>query len=795
VIRFDDPQRELHLSVRDLADAGSGPALEVVTTRATRAAAGRDVHARHVAERVQENAEYRPEVTVRKTLVVGEWTVSLWGRVDGLHHEDGHPVVEEVKSTALDARRLYATTVADYPAHRTQLAIYLWMLAERDQPEPVGRLVLVSLVDGARHVLGLGLAHEETDRAVRIRLERLCAARDRRIAWMATRRQGEVPDPHAAWRPGQREIAEAVEWGLEAGHPVLVEAPTGLGKTDAVLVGALRLARRTDRQVFWATARTTQQAGVVAAVERLRRGGLVVRSTTLVARDKLCPGTCRAAGRCERVEGHDDRAHEHSLPDRLADLAVHVDADALKEEGQRCTLCPFDLGLDLTEQVDLVIGDYNYVLDPGSFLRRHFADRPEQWIVVADEVHQLAERVREALSPRLEAALAREAQHRLWLRGAAFAPYVALAQEVESLVVQLAASAEGRSGGTQVCAPLPQEALAALAQRVDAVGLDYALLSADSPAGDSDPWVDLARSVLRMGDPPVEGAVGVAERAEGAEWIGWWCLDPSPYSGPRLAALGGFVGLSATLRPAAFHVAELGLPAERVDVVSLPSPFPPEHRRVLIAPRVSTAYKDRESHAAPTAALLAACVAAVPGNVALYFPSFAMLTDLVDRIGQTDREWIIQRPGMDDALRADALTQLADPGRRKVLCAVLGGVFAEGIDLPAGALDAVVVVGPSLPPVGLFRELLQERYAERFGDGFLYGSLVPGLTRVVQAAGRLIRRPEDRGVIVLVDRRFRWRAVLGLLPPEWTPAVADDPARAIATFFQPVGPDAPPGSG
>ena len=138
---------------------------------------------------------------------------------------------------------------------------------------------------------------------------------------------------------------------------------------------------------------------------------------------------------------------------------------------------------------------------------------------------------------------------------------------------------------------------------------------------------------------------------------------------------------------------------------------------------------------------------------------------------------------MTDARRREVLERLSQPGPPCVLAAAMGGVFAEGIDLPPGALSAVFVVGPALPPVGLERDLLSAHYESRYGQGFRYASLVPGMTRVVQAAGRLIRRPEDRGVVVLLDRRFRWREYLELLPDGWEVDVVDDPTAEIRTFF------------
>ena len=138
---------------------------------------------------------------------------------------------------------------------------------------------------------------------------------------------------------------------------------------------------------------------------------------------------------------------------------------------------------------------------------------------------------------------------------------------------------------------------------------------------------------------------------------------------------------------------------------------------------------------------------------------------------------------MDDARRRQQLDRLTSGGPPVVLAAVLGGIFAEGVDLPPGALSGVLVAGPALPPVGLERDLLRAYYDERYGQGFRYASLVPGLTRVVQAAGRLIRRPEDRGVVVLVDRRFRWREVTELLPDDWDLTIPDDPVAEIRSFF------------
>jgi DNA excision repair protein ERCC-2 len=803
-IRYDDAEKRILLSVRDLVEEErrGSLGLAVVQSLQARAAAGRRIHTSWQLERSGEDAAFRAEVSVRRPIPVDDWTVELFGRVDGLSTEGDHSVVEEVKSSALDARRLHGTTLDDWPSWVDQLRVYLWMLQESGHQHPVGRLVVVSVYDGSRQVLGVAHDHAAIGLRIRRRAEDLVRERSARVAWMQRRRSRTPPDPFDAWRPGQREIVEAVHWGLDAGNTVLVEAPTGLGKTAAALAGALRHALATDRQVFFATARTTQQPGIVRALATFAARGLPLRSLVLRARAKAClqevvdcrPEVCRYAA------DYYDKLRAAGLPGGLLTSDVHVDARALEDAARVHVVCPYELGLDAGPQLDVVIGDYNYALEPGVRLERLFGgDGARGFVLVVDEVHQLAERARGWYSPRLEIAGARAAAQSLWLKGPTFAPWVGLAQRVEAELLRIARRGGDRRTGDDLTATVEVGPFRALADEIDALAMDYAHRKAELSAlaaQPEDPWMELAWRVLSFAEAVEEDAAAPPDEAEGpervpivtvtpgAEALTLVCLDPGRRLGAMLQTFGGVVGLSATLSPPEFHRDALGLPEASTDVVRVPSVFPPEHRRVLVAPRISTALKDRAEHAEATAKLLVAAVGAAPGNAAIYFPSFQMLDDLAGRC-TFGREVVVQRPGMDDALREQVLALLHPGGPPTVLLAVLGGVFAEGIDLPSGSLSLVIVVSPALPPVGLERELLRERYERRFGKGFLYASLVPGMTRVVQAAGRLHRREEDRGVILLVDRRFRWREVLELLPADWQPTIEVDPLPAIRAFFTP----------
>ena len=791
-IRFDDEARRIDLSVRDLAEA-AGPqghlTLGVVQRLQARAAQGRQVHLDRQARQQAIDDSYQAEVRLVHTEEVDGWAVTLHGRVDGLTEVEGHTVVEEIKSTALDAGRLLITGTDDWPSYVAQLEVYLWMLRVGGHDQPVGRLVLVSIADGSQHVLGVGIDPADIAGRVRQVFEAMVARRQRRIAWMASRREREVPIPHGSWRTGQRELADAVGWGLDAAHRVLVEAPTGLGKTAAAMTGVLRHALAHDKQVFWATARTTQQRVPLETVARFEEAGLPLRAVRLRAREKACLNDVVAChpDKCPFAAGYHDKVRDARLVEALVEEG-QVSSARLEEVGRTHQVCPVELALDLSSHVDVVVGDYNYVFDPGAHLRRHFGESPSDgWVVVIDEAHQLVDRARGWLSPSLEAELAAQARAQLATGGPRLGPFVELAYEVEELLRDEVFRSPLPDRDDTSRADPDRDRLRALADRIDAVGLDYALLVAEAPhvaEGDDDAWQELARQVLRMSqrlDEIGDETVPLIRQTPGREALRLLCLDPSPWLGPRIGRLGGFVGLSATLSPAAFYVDLLGL-GDAVDRYQVGSPFPEAHRPVFVAPRVSTMWRDRKAHAERTAQLLQAGIEAVPGNVAVYFPSFDMLDDLVPR-------WTLSRPvvrqerGIDDAARQAALAQL-ETGDPTVLAAVLGGVFAEGIDLPPGALDAVMVVGPALPPIGVERDLLRAYYEERFGMGFHYASLIPGMTRVVQAAGRLIRRPDDRGVVWLVGRRFRWKDVAALLPVDWPISTPDDPVAATQAFFE-----------
>lgn len=789
-LRWDDHKQTLDIGVGDLITT-ERVHLERSTAFSYKARleAGVEVH-----RQVQAESSLSAEVTLRHRLVLREWTITLHGRVDGLGQEEDRWIVEEIKSTALPEQLL--SQITRFEPWERQLSIYLWMLVAAQRPHPIGRLRVVSLVDGAMRIFQL-LPDPKIEAEILTLLDDWILRRQRRNAWMAHRRSRLLPFAHLHKRPGQIPLIEQVETSLLGGKHLLLSAPTGIGKTAAILEAALKVARAKDLQVVWVTARTTQRIGVLKTLQMIReRGGEGLRAVILASKERLCLNDlidCRSES-CVFARDYFAKLRQRDVLEQLPDL---VEAESLKSCGQQHTLCPHALALDRAEDVDLIVGDYNHLFDLDAEIKRLALDR---CIVVVDEAHQLPDRVGEAASPRLylekvQAVLkAYDAPEHQAL--------IALAQRVGREIQDAPLRGTGEGDTQEVVVELSLRTWQSIRDAFDEVAWDHlrlrplpehAALPGASAVLWPDPWIELARSVYRFvrslelaGDETVALAgrsQNFSENQTEADQLRLLCRDPSAQLGPRFAAFAGSVSMSATLHPFRFYRDRCGLPPERVESFVADPIFPAENRLVVAVPGVSTAWKNRERDRAAVTEVVQHCIEATPGNIAVYFSSFQQLEDVYTGLDLRGRVVLRQAPVMQEEERQRLLAALAEPlPVARVLLAVLGGIFAEGVDLP-GSLSSVIIVGPSLPPPGLDRKLLSQWYETRFGDGFEYAYVQPGMTRVVQAAGRTIRNATDRGAVVLLCQRFLQHIYADFLPKDWLVQRSRKPWELLGPFF------------
>jgi DNA excision repair protein ERCC-2 len=754
--------------VRDLGGARAELGSLAMSPRA-RATAGERAHA---SARERAETGMRHEEAWRHTEEVDGWRCVLSARVDGVVELlDGHTLIEEVKSVGLAEAALADAEVAE--SWTRQLSAYLYIAEAAKLPRPEGRLRLVSLVDGGQRVVVLPV-----DPGFGAWLRRWLGARVRAralwLAWRVRRRDAAVPFPFPDLRAGQPEILAAAQDAIARERVLALSAPTGLGKTAPVLCAALAECFRTDLGLFWATARGTQRWIVLDTLARFRESGLPLRAVVVPARAEACPACAR--GDCMGTA-------------EMADLVPLAEAgivlpDAVAAEADRQGACAWALAVEYAAHVaDVVVADLNYAFDPDVHLRPCLGrGAARRFAVVVDEAHQLPDRARGWASARIDAALLDAVDTRY--PGAAGAPFRDLADTVRAWLVAEAADDELRPWS-----PEPGDVADALA-RFDALAFEHARATVADPRRGDDPWRDLGQAIFRFAAYADREGEEVLSVTDGAS-LQLVCRDAGFLLAPRVAACAALVAVSATLHPAWFWRDRVGVPPDRFDTVAVDADLPAAARLVVVARGVSTAWKDRERERPRLLDLIERCVAAVPGNVALFFGSFEQMTDLLGGLELPGRERVVQRPGMSAQARAEAATAMGEPGR--VLAAVLGGVFGESVDLPPGALAAALVIGPSFPPPDLETRLLTDWYERRWDDGFGLASVQSGMTRVVQAAGRVLRRPEDRGAIVLVCRRFLQSELQAYLPRSWEPVATSRPWADLAAFFGTVEGDAEPG--
>jgi DNA excision repair protein ERCC-2 len=791
--RFDGSSHTIELSVADVLERGPAPGLRGGMERLW---LGQAIHSRYQERALAADPSYRSEVWLEHAFPHGDWLVTLRGRADGVRRApDGALVVEEIKTLRRSAPSRSVRALAE-----RQVGLYAWLLSETGDDPVRAELIWIEPAGDtlARDPIELDLARVADE--LRATLERWIADWQRDEREREARHSGaaRIRFPHAQARPGQQEISDAVAQALASGEHLLVQAPTGIGKTVAALTPALRHALAEDARVFVLTSKGTQQEMALRVLGLLNEEG-AFRSLRMRAKAGMCTNDQLLCHEdyCRFLRDFSTRLESSGVWERIVAGGPMLLPDAIRAAGRETELCPFELSLIASRRSQVVVGDYNYAFDPYAALTDFGPEADlRHTVLVIDEVHNLVERGREYYSPTLDDAPIRRVAD--WAAGLGTQLGGAIAAGCGELLAAIdstleAATPPGEPLAWAQEAPLPEDRLQELRPRLERLFVDYLEFRRSSRSlAAEDPFVELYFDVLRFLDglAAADHSFGrFAERSGKSGRLRLLCLDPGRLLGGVLNRCHAVIGLSATLSPLEFYRSELGFDAARTDFVTVPDPFPPENRRVVIDPSVATHYREREASYDTIAARLGAFADAVGGNCLALFPSYRFLDEIARRLKPGAKRVLVQRPTDGERERAALLEQLRGGLRGDLLLlAVSGGVFAEGVDYPGDALRAVAVVGPCLPALSLERELLRAGYEETFERGFEYAYVVPGMTRVLQAAGRLIRSELDTGVIALFGRRFIEPPYCDYLPPEWLPPggledLVGDPAEVAREFF------------
>lgn len=761
-----------------------------------RANEGARLHRKLQRAATAEHPDYKAEVFLCYHTVAAQVDYTIEGRADGIFTApDGVTTVDEIKTTALPSASI---TGEQSPEHWAQGQVYAYIYTTQNDLAAVRVQLTYYQID---EELTLRFSHDYTrqqlEEIVTGLLEQYAPWAQRAARWKA-QRTGSLAAmrfPFADYRPGQKAMLSAVYQTCAQGGQLLCQAPTGIGKTISVLFPALK-AMGEGGPVFYLTARGTTRAAAENAIAALHEAnpGLTLRSITLTAKDKIClteSHECTPEA-CPYANGYFDRIKEALWETLDADTLT---AQTLTDAARKHTVCPFEMGLDLSLWCDVIIGDYNYLFDPVVSLKRFFESAGD-YLFLIDEAHNLPDRARDMHT---ESLLKSEFTSVKKLLGKGKSRLKTAIQKVNNALLEWRHRCEEGGSAKTLIRPNRDEELDRMLNRLCEpleAWLDEHRTPDETHAALMQLYFDV-RAWLRVAETFDDHFVLQATAFGSDVRLTQLCLDPSAFLQQNFALGRATVLFSATLAPPSYYKDLCGLPDARA--VALKSPFPQENFALYCACNVSTRYRDREAACAQIADYLAEMTGARTGNYIAFFPSYQYL----DKVRAVFEEKypnipvLVQQTALDEAGREEFLARFApDPDETLLAFAVLGGVFGEGVDLAGSRLIGAAVVGPGLPQVGARQEQLRDYFERTRGSGFDYAYRYPGMNKVLQAAGRVIRTPQDRGVVLLIDDRFSMWDYRRLMPPHWshfTPVYDCNVLRTeLEKFWQTDNPDAGP---
>lgn len=713
---------------------------------------------RDYGENDQKEVQFEAEIPYEDLLFVVE------GRCDGLIQEDERIMIDEIKSTSGDLGEITEHT---YPVHWAQAKMYAYMYARLHEiPAMAVRLTYFQVPSGERKqfvqewnfaqlesfVLEVVAAYAPYANLLREHGER----RDRSIR--------ELKFPFPAYREGQRKLAGAVYKSIGEGRRLFAKAPTGIGKTISTLFPSVKaIGEGLLSRIFYLTAKTITRTTAEEAMARMERQGLCMHTVTLTAKDKICFSEAEGCSQmgCAFSEGYYDRINDAIL-DLLSNETL-ITRPVVEEYARKHTVCPFEFSLDAAYAADAVICDYNYVFDPRVSFKRMPEDVKKRSVLLIDEAHNLVDRARGMFSAELNKSAFLELQ-RAYKESNPGLYNTAKRVNNRFKVLRKVSEEEERIVGSQ-----QPEMMVELLE-------DFSLQAeAELMTGKSGDEADAllecyfaVQGYLRISKLYDDRFVTYAEMSGSEVFLKLFCLDPSYLLQQAGKNYRSSVFFSATLMPLGYYRDMLG--AEEEDYsLSIPSPFSSEQLDVRILP-LSTRFKDRERNSEAIVRMLSALVQEKPVNTLIFLPSYPYMQDIHEAFARMNPEarTLLQGHGMSEEEREAFLNAFqADAEDPLIGFAVMGGIFSEGIDLKGERLSSVVVIGVGLPQLSFENDIIKD-YFDRTGKrGYDYAYVYPGMNKVLQAGGRLIRSEQDSGTLTLVDDRFLNRQYGMLLPEEW----------------------------
>lgn len=715
----------------------------------------------------QMGSNYQAEVPLKKETEYEDLIILTEGRADGILTDPDRVVIDEIKGIYGNVSKLEAPV----PVHKAQAMCYAWVYADKEKLERITvQMTYANLDTEEIRRFQETFSYEELEAWYRELLDKYHKWVSYENLWKSKRNASmEGLEFPFAYRKGQREMVSAVYHTISMGKQIFIQAPTGVGKTMSTIFPAVRaLGEKKGDRIFYLTAKTITRTVAGEAFRILQEKGLKFQVITITAKEKLCildKPACDPSS-CPYAKGHYDRINEAVF--ELWTTSQLYGREQILAQAEKWRVCPFELCLDLAVWVDGVICDYNYVFDPNAHLRRFFGEGVSgDYIFLIDEAHNLVERGREMYSASLYRKELLEAKKLV-------KPFHAkLARSLEKTGRQLLEL-------KKECGPENYKVLenpgAVTLSLLQAMGELENFLEEPGDSKVSEQILDFyfrVRDFLNIAQLVDENyVVYVEEDEDGDFYMKLFCVNPAQNLDSFLKKGRSAVFFSATLLPMSYYKKLLSVQEDDYGIY-VRSPFSAQKRCILLGTDVSSRYTRRNyEEYKKIASYIAHMAWQKKGNYMVFFPSYKLLEE-VRNVYQEEFSvpWvrcIAQSSSMTEREREEFLEEFRQGEASLLGFCVMGGIFSEGIDLIGERLIGVVIVGTGLPLVSREREILKRYYDEKGEDGFAYAYRYPGMNKVLQAAGRVIRTREDVGAILLLDDRFARAEYKELFPAEWT---------------------------
>ncbi len=702
---------------------------------------------------------YRAEVSLKHSFDFGEYSFHIEGRADGIYHLEDLAIIDEIKSTSRDIDLIEK----DYnPLHWAQAKVYGFIYCVQNNLKKIDIQVTYF------HIESEEVKKFKEEFSIESLYDFLEDIVNRYVDWAQTsfdweeKRDASIEKlkfPFKEYRSGQRELAVSVYKTIKEKKRLYSKAPTGIGKTMSTLFPSIKaMGEGGAKRIFYLTAKTITRQAPVKSVELLMKDGLKIKTIVITAKDKICLNNevkCNPID-CKFAKGHFDRVN-----DGIMDIFENenlIDREKILDYSLKHRVCPFEFSLDISLWMDIIVCDYNYVFDPQVYLRRFFDDLSYNYVFLIDEAHNLIDRSREMFS----ASLNKEK----------FTSIIDVFKKGYSSIVNKLKKIE------RLFIEIEEENKVSFKSKEEFVDFHFPLKSLITAL---EPWLieekkheryeeviglyfDIVK-YLKISEFFDENYVMRVEILEEDISVKMFCINPSTFLREALRRGVSSIFFSATLTPIDYYKKLLG-GREKDYHMRLDSPFPKDNLSLVIRDDISTRYKDREKSYIDVVETIRSFISSAEGNYFIFFPSYLYMKTIYEMIQYDGLNILMQDENMDEESR-EAFLDSFNRENNLVAFAVLGGIFSEGIDLVGDKLIGAAIVGVGLPGIGFERDLIKEYFNESSRKGFDYAYTYPGINKVLQAGGRVIRTEKDRGVILLIDDRFTTRKYKNLFPTEW----------------------------